>query len=212
MMKTFAPDVFNAFTEEQWQAYQGICRKWPETIDWNEARRQLEQACRQYSAIEAAREARRRSAEYETALYGAERALRLLQTWLDRLNEMAPSDLQGLPDVRVIGHRFRHLRAQYEKWSTPFAGRNNRIRETLDNRLLSIWEEQFHGRIRSSKGISPTPTGPLVRFLLLTYRIVLGKYAPGPSGVRSIIEKAKKRRRGYSRRKKSATRNLRQRK
>ena len=43
MMKWFAPDAFNAFTDEQWQAYQSICRKWPQPIDWNEARRQLAQ-------------------------------------------------------------------------------------------------------------------------------------------------------------------------
>jgi hypothetical protein len=204
------PDAFQAFTEEQWQAYQDICHDWPEPIDWNEARPQLEQAIREISAVEIAREAKGRSVEYGRALNGAERAAGRLQMWLRRINEMAPSDVNELPDVRAIRSKLKEIRAQYDRWTTPFAGRKNRARETFDNRLLSIWEKQFHGSIRYSKGTSPTPTGPLVRFLLHTYKIALGKYAPGPNGVKTIIEKAKKRKRGFSP-KKSAKRTVRQR-
>jgi hypothetical protein len=212
MVKWYAPEPFKAFTEEQRQAYQNICRKWPAPIDWNEALRQLEQACREHSVVETAREAKRRSAEYNKALNGAEGAVRHLTTWLGRLNEMEPADVQGLPDVRIIEHRLLDLRKQYEEWTAPFPGRKNRIRETFDNQLLAIWEEQFHGRIRSSKGAAATPIGPLVRFLSLTYKIALGKWAPGPSGIRYVINQAKKRKRGYSPKRKSAKRNLRQRK
>jgi len=213
MMSSFVSNSprhpFKAFTEEQWLAYRAISRKWPAPIEWDEARCQLEQACREYSAVEAQREQRRRSTEYKAALETADRTLGSLRVKLSTLEELSPSgnDLEGLPDLGVIEDRLKHLRDQYETWSTPFGGRKNRNRETLDNRLLSIWEEQFHGSIRSSKGKSATPTGPLIRYLLLTYKIVLGKWAPGPSGVRSIIEKAKKRRPGTSRKNRRAKRN-----
>jgi hypothetical protein len=205
---------FEAFTEEQWQAYQSINRRWPAPIDWDEARRQLEQACCEYSAIETQREERRRSKEYKAALETASRSCGRLRVSLSELEELSPSgsDLDGLPDLGLIEQRLDELSIQYETWSTPFGGRKNRIRETLDNRLLSIWEEQFHGRIRSSKGTSPTPIGPLIRFLSITYKIVLGRWAPGPSGIRSIIEKAKKRKRRprASRKSGASKRNLRQ--
>lgn len=194
--------AFKAFTDEQWRAYQSVRRRWPAPIDWDEARLLLEQACREFSEVETQREQRRRSKEYKVALDRAARALGTLRATLRELEELSPSgnDLEGLPDLVIVEEKLGLLRSEYETWSTPFGGRKNRNRERLDNRLLSIWEEQFHGRLRSSKGQSDTPTGPLVRFLLLTYRTLLGKRAPGPSGIRSVIEKAKKRWRGTSKR------------
>jgi hypothetical protein len=201
--------TFKALTDEQWEAYQFISRKWPSPIDWIEARRQLEQACREFAEIAAQREQRRRSKEYYYALETAQRSCGRLRLSLSQLEELSPTgdDLDGLPDLGLIEDRLNHLRAQYETWTTPFGGRKNRIRETLDNRLISIWEEQFHGRIRSSKGMSATPTGPLIRFLSLTYKILLD-YPPGPSGIESIIERAKNRRRRNPKIRKRKTKKL----
>lgn len=208
-----SPLSFQAFTDEQWRAYQSICRKWPAPIDWDEARLKLEEACREFVAAEAEREASRRSEEYKCQLDGCISLFKAFQASSAKLRELSPSsdDLEGLPDLGPIGERLHDLRIQYETWTTPFSGRNNRNRETFDSRVLSIWEEHFHGRIRSSRGRASTPTGPLIRFLSLTYKLVLGKWAPGPSGIRGIIDRAKKKRRKRSRNRKAASVNLRQR-
>jgi hypothetical protein len=140
-----------------------------------------------------------------------------LQAMLLRLERLSPlgDDLDGLPDLgfKRYEKRLDELATQYETWCTPFGGRKNRNRETLNNRLLSIWEEQLHGRLRSSKSSSrnkaPEPAGPLVRYLTLTLKAILGE-SPGPHGIKDIIDKAKNRRRSKPRKRKSVGRKLRQ--
>jgi hypothetical protein len=206
-------EQFTELTEEQWEAIRAIRRKWPDEVDWLKVRRAIEEAGRECSEIESLREQRGRSVEYKEALKSAQGNLRYLQNRLSRLEMLSPSgnDLDGLPDpgLELLEERLNHLRSQYETWSTPFGGRKNRNRETLRNRLLSIWEAQLHSRIGSSKNKVDEPIGPLLRFLRLTFMAILGE-SPGPSGLKSIIDKAKKRRRrGTSKRRKSGRRTLR---
>lgn len=201
-------DLFTQLTQETWEAIQAIRRKWPGEIDWSEVRRTIEEAGREFSEIENLREQRRRSVEYNEVLGSAGRHLGHLQDRLSRLEMLSPSgdDLHGLPDpgLKLHERRLADLHAQYEKWSTPFGGRNNRNRERLENRLLSIWEEQLHGRLGSSKNKVQEPIGPLIRFLKLTLTAITDTRL-GPHGIKSIVDKAKKRRRrGSSKRRKPA--------
>lgn len=210
-MSKFQLQPFKAFTDEQWQAYLAI--RWPAAIDWDEAQRQMEEACREYSERETQREQHRRSVAYKATLDSAAAAAGRLRVALSNLEELSPSgnDLEGLPDLGVVEERLKHLHAQYEIYTSPYSGKRNRIRETFDSKLFSIFETQFHGKIRASKTRPATPTITLIRFLSLTYEIVLGKSAPGQSGVRKIVEDAQQRWRGSSRQGKRVSRKLRQR-
>jgi hypothetical protein len=206
--------TFKKFTKAQWAAIRAVRRIWPDEIDWLEVRRAIEEAGREFSEIETLREQRRRSVEYNEALGSARGHLRDLQERLSRLEMLSPlgNDLDGLPDpgLKLLERRLHDLRVQYEKWTTPFGGRKNRNRETLEAKLLTIWEKQLRGWVRSSKNKFDEPTGPLLRFLKLTLTPIMGE-SPGPSGLKSIIDKAKKRRRrGSSERRKPVRRTLRQ--
>jgi hypothetical protein len=202
--------TFEKLTEEQWEAIRVVRRKWAGEIDWLKVRHAIDEAGREFSEIETLREQRRRSVRYKEVLKHAQSNASGLRYRLLELQTLSPQggDLDGLPDPQIYKDRLDYLRAQYAIWSTPFGGRTNRIRETLNNRLLSIWEEQLHGQIRSSKDKVDEPIGPLLRFLTLTLKAIRGE-SPGPSGIKSIIDKAKKRRRGTHRRQKPVSRTLR---
>lgn len=205
------PDIFTQFAQETWEAIRCVRRKWSGDIDWPEVRRAIEEAGREYSAIETQREQRRRSVEYKEDLERCQRYLRRLQGSMSQLEMLSPSrdDLDGLPDpgLKLLERRLNDLRAQYEQWSTPFGGRRNRNRETLENRLLSIWKTQLHGRIGSSRDKFDEPIGPLLRFLKLTLTAITGA-SPGPHGLRTIVDKAKKRRRRVTSTKPKSVRGL----
>jgi hypothetical protein len=194
--------TFEKFTNEIWEAIRATRDDCPDYIDWPKARDLIEEAGRECSAVEDQREQRWRSREYKEALETAQRTLGRLRVKLSRLEALSPSgdDLQGLPDpgLKLHEERLNELASRYETWCTPFGGRSNRNRERLINRLLAIWEEQLHGRLRSSKSSSRNkaqePIGPLVRYLRLTLKAILGE-SPGPHGIKDIIDKAKNRRR-----------------
>jgi hypothetical protein len=192
---------FEALRDELWKAVRSVRRKWPNEIDWPKVHRLIEEAFQEFSEVTALREERRRSVRYKEVLKYAQSNASGLQYRLLELQTLSPQgdDLDGLPDPQIYKDRLDYLRAQYAIWSTPFGGRKNRIRETLNNRLLSIWEAQLHGKIRSSKDKIDEPIGPLLRFLTLTLTAITGD-APRPSGIKSIIDKAKKRRRSTPRR------------
>jgi hypothetical protein len=195
--------TFERFTEEQWEAIRAIRHDWPRDIDWPEVRRQIEEAGCEYSAVQHQREQRGRSAAYKKALDGARRSLISLQTMLSRLRTLSPSDLDGLPisGFKQFEKRLKELDGQYQAWSTPFGGKKSWIRETLINRLVAIWKKHLRGRLRSSKNKVQEPAGPLVRYLTLTLTAIQGE-SPGPHGIKSIIDKVKKRRRVTSGRRK----------
>jgi hypothetical protein len=199
--------TFEKLTEKQWEAIRVVRRKWAGEIDWLKVRHAIDEAGREFSEIETLREQRGRSVRYKEVLELAQSHARALQYRLLELQTLSPqgNDLDGLPDLQIYQDRLDHLRAQYAIWSTPFGGRKNRIRETLINRLLSVWEEQLHGRIRSSKNKVDEPIGPLLRFLTLTLTAITGD-APRPSGIKSIIDQAKKRRRSGKSKRRMPTR------
>jgi hypothetical protein len=209
--------TFEKFTDETWDAIRATRDGCPDEIDWPKARDLIEEVGRECSAVEDQREERRRSVAYKEDLDRARRNLIGLQAMLLRLEAQSPSgdDLVGLPDpgLKRYEARLDELATQYETWCTPFGGRKNRNRETLNNRLLAIWEEQLHGRLRSSKSSSRNkaeePIGPLVRYLRLTLKAILGE-SPGPHGIKDIIDKAKNRRRSNPGKRKPVGRKLRQ--
>jgi hypothetical protein len=198
---------FAAVTDELWETIRSVRRKWPDDIDWPEVRRLIEEAGQEFSEVTALRERRRRSVRYKEVLQSAQSHAFDLHSRLLELQTLSPQgdDLDGLPDPKIYRDRLDYLRTQYDIWSTPFGGRANRIRETLINRLLSVWEEQLHGKIRSSKDKVDEPIGPLLRFLTRTLTAITGD-APGRSGVESIIDQAKKRRRSGKSKRRMPTR------
>jgi len=202
---------FTSLSDPQWQAIRAIRDDWPSNIDWPEVRRQIEEAGREYAAVEHQREQRRRSAAYKAALYSARRSIIGLQFNLSRLETLAPSDLVGLPisALKQFEKRFKELDAQYQTWSAPFGGRKSWIRERLINRLLAIWKNHLRGRLRTSKTNAQEPTGPLLRYLTLTLTAIQGE-SPSPHGIESIVDRAKKRRRGNSGKPKKQGKKLRQ--
>lgn len=207
-MPNFQIDVFNQLTEKQWQAIRSVRRTWPDNIDWPGVRRAIEKAGRDHSRNQAIREERARSADYKVTLDRAELHLRRLQASLAQLEENSPSDLAGLDDPRLKRHEdwLRKLRLEYIAWSTPFRGRKNPIRDTLDDQLLTIWEKMMHGRIGSSKNKFDEPIGPLMRFLDNVLTAINGE-PPGRYGIQHVIKKAKtlRRRRASKKRKRTVT-------
>jgi hypothetical protein len=199
--------TFEKLTEEQWEAIRVVRCKWAGEIDWLKVRHAIDEAGREFSEIESLREQRGRSVRYKEVLERTQSCASGLQYGLLELQTLSPQgdDLEGLPDLQIYRDRLDYLRAQYDIWSTPFGGRKNRIRETLINRLLSVWEEELHGQIRSSKNKVDEPIGPLLRFLTRTLRAITGD-APRPSGIESIIDQAKKRRRSGKSKRRMPTR------
>jgi hypothetical protein len=198
---------FEALRDELWKAVRSLRRKWPDEIDWPKVHRLIEEAFQEFSEVTALREERGRSVRYKEVLERTQSCASGLQYGLLELQTLSPQgdDLEGLPDLQIYRDRLDYLRAQYDIWSTPFGGRKNRIRETLINRLLSVWEEELHGQIRSSKNKVDEPIGPLLRFLTRTLRAITGD-APRPSGIESIIDQAKKRRRSGKSKRRMPTR------
>jgi hypothetical protein len=196
--------AFEKFSSEQWLAIREVRRDWSVNIDWPKVRSLMEQAGRAYSATETQRAERWRSKAQKEALESAQRHLRHLRVTLSRLG----NDLDGMPmdALIIIKKRLDQLAARYQTWCTPFTGRNNRHRERLENQLLAIWEEQLHGRIRTSKNKFGEPIGPLLRYLRRALTPILGE-SPGPSGLESIVAKAKKRRRRYTPKSRSGRQN-----
>lgn len=191
--------AFKEFTQERWQKYQSTIylREPPHPIDWARARLRIEQVIRTYSEVEEQREMRRLSVAY---LHDLQEGRRLVNTLRDQLIELkcaSPSaiTLSEPPSMHELDAYLDYLAEDQTRWHVADGGTKRRSYETLLNGLLFIWEDAFHGRLRYSKGASPTPDSPLIRFLHLALVDAMGeRSAPRAHGIRSIIERAKKRR------------------
>jgi hypothetical protein len=117
-------------------------------------------------------------------------------------------DQADLPDpgLKLLEQRARVWLYQYGALVTPFAGQSDPIREHLYWRLLSIWTEAGGELSYSRKKDDPTtPYRPLVDFLTLTLKAILGKTFR-PSGIAKIIDRHRPeiaRARGLPRRRRS---------
>ena len=71
----------------------------------------------------------------------------------------------------------------------PCSGRSDPIRDLLlYESLLEQWVGPLGGKLAYSRRLDGTPYGPLIEFLTITLKAILGE-APGPHGIAKIIER-----------------------
>jgi hypothetical protein len=69
-----------------------------------------------------------------------------------------------------------------------FSGRNEYYRDLLYEALLAEWVDTLGGQLSFARDQYEQPYGPLIDFLSITLKAILGR-APGPSGIAKIIDK-----------------------
>jgi hypothetical protein len=190
---------FKTFSEQRWLQYRStiFLRKPPHPIDWDRARLRIEQAIRTYSEVEEQRELRWLSVAQSHDIQKARELRGALRDQLMKLKEQSPSapTLRNPPSLHEVDDYIGNLENDQTSWHVPDGGSKRRSYETLRNALLFIWQDEFHGRLRYSKGVSPTPAGPLIRFLQLALVDALGeRAAPKTHGIRAMVEQARERR------------------
>jgi hypothetical protein len=161
---------------------------WPDGVDWIGLRWELEgqgqlywvqHECRKkfnYSVI------RKRLQAVERHLRKMQVELRSLQDHVTlRAPDLAPME-QWLQDslscYEVLGERF----------ANGFTGRSDFYRDMLYDGLITEWVNTLGGDLSFSRDQYETPSGPLIDFLSITLKAILGK-APGQPGLAKIIDK-----------------------
>lgn len=181
---------FTALSGAQWQAIRSTRDDWLAGTDW---RGKIEQVGRQFSEAQAERTAwlkKLRGEKPATVKDRVERAL-LLTRELQKAWADSSLDETNLPDP---GLKLRQQRAElwlynYDTWVTPFAGQKDPMKDQLKWTLMSIWVETGGELGYSRKKDDPsTPYRPLVDFLALTLKAILGK-TYRPSGIARMIER-----------------------
>jgi hypothetical protein len=180
--------TFAALSEAQWQAIRSTRDDWPDT-DW---RGKIEQVGRQFSEARAEREAWLKKFRGEKRTKEKERVDRALLLTRELQKAWADSGLDetDLPDP---GLKLRQQRAEqwlnnYDIWVTPYVGQSDPMQKQLEWTLMSIWVEAGgkldYSRMKNDPG---TPYGPLVDFLALTLKAILGKTYQS-SGIAKMID------------------------
>lgn len=181
--------TFTALSEAKWQAIRSTRDDWPEGTDW---RGEIEQVGRQFTEARAEREAWLKKLRGEKPATAKERVDRALLLTRELQKAWADSSLDDtdLPDP---GLKLREQRAEvwlynYGTWVTPFAGQSDPMQKQLEWTLMSIWVEAGgkldYSRMKNDPG---TPYGPLVDFLALTLKAILGKTYQS-SGIAKMID------------------------
>ena len=184
--------TFNAFTDEQWQAIRAVRDDWPEGIDWEEARQQIEGIGWAYWTMRAQRSQFGPPAKVLESARGAMRHTRKLRDALKALPDNLLRWLDLDPLLTELERRLESLLLIYERLTGPeFSRRSDYYRDWLYEGLLSYWERSLGGELSFSRRPDNTPYGPLVDFLTLTVNVILGK-APGPSRIAKIIDQYRK--------------------
>lgn len=117
------------------------------------------------------------------------RAVRSDQTALSLRAEVSGRALTALWPVRdyaaayIEGHR---------SMNPAFRGRGNPHREFLYGAVLDLWQRQGQ-RVRYSRAETNAgmPRGPLIRFFVACVGPILGGDTPKPSGIATILDRAK---------------------
>ena len=180
------------FTDEQWEAIRSVRKTWPfPAVDWAELRDKLEEAGREARQLRHNRLYLGSPVEIRNNLRRVMRLRRELQAAMIAL----PEPIRGSsPDPNLVAQdrRLQSWLDRYEQIAGPaFRGRKDPIRVSLEIRLLAIWISYLEEDLSFSRKLDGTPYGPLVEFLTLTLKAILGT-APGPAGIAKIIDQHRK--------------------
>ncbi len=181
---------FTTLTEAQIEEIRSVRRDWPATVDWSGARRGIDAVGQRYWEKSAESIRKRRSAAQRENAYSAlllTVRLRRAQAGLDE------GALAGVPDpdLKLREKALQKWLSDYQVYSAPFAGRNNPLQRQLEWQLMRIWKGPLRGRLVYSRTLDGTPYGPLVDFLAIVFKAILGK-ALGPSGIAKMIDRHRK--------------------
>lgn len=181
--------TFQAFTEEQWRAICSIRDNWPDGIDWLEVRSEIERLGETFWWMRQNRLQFGPPGKFGETL---KRLLRQTHKLQDALKALPDRVLADAPDPRL-----KLLERRLQDWlllsemiltRPSFSRRSDAYREWLCAGLLGEWVGRLGGNLSFSRKLDNKPYGPLIDFLTLTLKAILGE-APGPSGIAKIIER-----------------------
>ncbi|MCK1356585.1 MULTISPECIES: hypothetical protein [unclassified Bradyrhizobium] len=184
--------TFNALTDEQWNAILAVRPDWPRGIDWEGFRKAFEVQGQLYWEQH---EGRRR-------LGTPSIILKHLKT-LHQTFSKAQTEMKRLPDhvkhsapdlernKQWTQDQIAFYEAIMEPMSLGFSGRSDYYRDMLCEWLMIEWITTLGGELTYSRKFDGDPYGPLIEFLRLSLKAILGK-APGTSGIAKIIDDFRK--------------------
>ena len=197
--------TFTAFTEEDWQAIRSVRDDWPDGVDWSAVRQKLEASGRWYWTVTVSRKSHGPPAKIRKRLERLLQQIRNLQIEVKSLpgyvlcfaadpllKPGAPVSLKPAPDFS-----FKPQEQWLQDWlfiyenmgRAPISGRSDPVRDLLlYESLLEQWVGPLGGKLAYSRRLDGTPYGPLIDFLTITLKAILGE-APGPHGIAKIIER-----------------------
>jgi hypothetical protein len=179
---------FTHLTQEQWDAIRAIRDDWPDGIDWQEVRQQIEKAGQEYWQERAHRLRLGPPAKVREKLQAVLRQVARLQGTLKALPDDFVSKAPD-PDLAILQEGLQRWLYTYEYLCGPhFRGRKFVYRDSVNSALAFIWRRPMRGELSFSRRLDNSPYGPLIDFYALALKAILGK-APGPSRIAKIIER-----------------------
>jgi hypothetical protein len=193
--------TFTTFTEEEWQAARSVRDDWPDGVDWPEVRQKIEARGRTYWVVTEGRKASDPPAKIRKRLERLIKKIRNLQIEagllpdyvLSRAPDSGLEPLDGAPDFSFKPQEqwLQDWLSNYENTDrAPFSGRSDPYRDLLYEWLLEQWVGPLGGELSWSRDLDQIPCGPLVDFLAVMLKAILGE-APGPHGIAKIIDQYK---------------------
>jgi hypothetical protein len=164
--------AFHAYTDEQWAAIEGTIPlgKIPPGRD---IRFELEQIGREFWLMRGWRLRRLSSANYDRLC----QCIELLAQISDPLFQTMITE--SLIDKKLVA---------WKDWAEIYRGRafqrgSDEHRELLYDRVIRVWTRVLGGRVASSA------SGPSTRFLDVVLGPILGSEAPGPEGIKALVQR-----------------------
>lgn len=177
---------FETFTDEEWDCIRAVLPTQEEPND----RSEIEIIGAAFWDMRRSRSQHGSPAKLRKRLEILQRQSRDLQEGLkalpDRLRASAPH-----PDLTELDRWLWALLMTFGVLAgPPFSKNRDLYRDWLYDALLERWEA-LGGELSFSRRLDNTPYGPLIDFLMMTVKAIVGK-APGASGMAKIIEQHRK--------------------
>jgi hypothetical protein len=178
---------FETFSDQQWQDLRSVRKNWPDGVDWVGFRWELEGQGQLYWVQHECRKKFNYSVICKR-LKAVERYLRKMQAELRSLQDhVTPRALDLAPMEQWLQDSLSGYEFLEERFAHGFTGRSDFYRDMLCDGLITEWVNTLGGDISFSRDQYETPCGPLIDFLTITLKAILGK-APGPHGIAKIID------------------------
>ncbi|WP_157644246.1 hypothetical protein [Bradyrhizobium sp. WSM2793] len=193
---------FTALSEAEWRAIRSTCTHTSQGID---LRREIDKIGQAFWAARATREMWIKKLHGKKPAKQREKIYKALMSVRQSQKALAGVLADGLldddfvhPDFETPENRLDAWLSDYDLWVQPFAGKNDPIKAELETRLMDLWKKSG-GTLRWSrkKDDAGTPYAPVVDFLTLTLKAILGKEFT-PSGVAKMIVRHRGQRQGYN--------------